>query len=79
MRLQRVTANERGKTMNKEFLESPSDRYYSTGVTGGSGNCAHDTFTVSSRSLGKQVSLAKTCDSCGERRSYLMYAKYCKR
>ena len=79
MKLQGATKYERGKTMNKEFFESPGDRYYSTGVTGGSGDCAHDTFTVSSRSLGSQVSLAKTCDSCGERRSYLMYAKYCKR
>lgn len=64
--------------MNKDFFQVPA-KYYSTGTTGHSGYCTHDTFTVTTRSLGKQPTLARTCNSCGERRSYIMYAKYCKR
>jgi len=64
--------------LNIEFCRAPN-RYYSTGSTGASGFCTHDTFTVTTRSLGKQPTLARTCDSCGERRSFIMYAKYCKR
>jgi hypothetical protein len=64
--------------INKEFVQVPT-RYYSVGSTNTNESCTHDVFTVTTRSLGKQATLARICDSCGERRAYIMYAKYSKR
>ena len=62
---------------NNVFFAIP-DQYYSVGQAYTVENCSHEQYTTTTRSLGKQATLARVCDSCGTRVAFIKYAKYCK-